>query len=705
MPHGVRTAEAERRRLDKQADERVQRNDIEPVECANWSQRDACESDLELFGRTYFAPRLYLSLSAIHAKFILEFQTRILHGGRKALAAPRGSGKTTWTLIGILWALLYGHRHHILYLCGTTTDAQDRIELLKTWLETNDALHDDFPEVCRPIRALEHRPQRAPTQTWGGESTKIIWTRGTFALPYAQMKRCLSDDGAVTWEQSPASGGRIIGRGGDATIRGMLEDIGRPDFAAIDDPQSERSARSPSEIAARRKVIQKAIARLAGMGSSIAMLMLVTIIEKYDLADEFTDRERQPSWTGDRYRMLISDPTNAKLWGEYVQLRKQDQKDGDPYGRTAHAFYLGHRADMDVGAELLLPDAYQGRHVIIPPDTVTKNILPDGTEMEASALQACYNVIADDGEAVFWAELQNEPREDQPGLYDITPELVAGKVNPLARRIAPDSAPYLVAFIDVNPSIGLHWVVSAWQNDMTGYVLDYGRYPPSEPLWDPEKTPTVSAEQASYAGLQHLVGLLTAEIEWKRGNSAVRLNRVLIDCGWVMSTVFQFCRMHCGSVPVLPSRGRAGKKYREPNDKEKGGPVGEHWSTWYWKSQGGTVVVHDADYWREHAQRGFLLDPGAPSSISLWNDAAPNHYNFGVQIASRKLSDKKKGDSVIFYDWSNVPGRDDHWLDCLTGCCVAAGTCGAALDGTDKQYRQRKPPPRRRAKVGYAKIA
>jgi hypothetical protein len=35
-------------------------------------------------------------------------------------------------------------------------------------------------------------------------------------------------------------------------------------------------------------------------------------------------------------------------------------------------------------------------------------------------------------------------------------------------------------------------------------------------------------------------------------------------------------------------------------------------------------------------------------------------------------------------EWSMRPGRsDNHWLDCLVGCAVAASMLGAVLPGTD----------------------
>ena len=35
-------------------------------------------------------------------------------------------------------------------------------------------------------------------------------------------------------------------------------------------------------------------------------------------------------------------------------------------------------------------------------------------------------------------------------------------------------------------------------------------------------------------------------------------------------------------------------------------------------------------------------------------------------------------------EWKAKPGHpDNHWLDCLVGCAVAASMCGARLPGAD----------------------
>ena len=52
-------------------------------------------------------------------------------------------------------------------------------------------------------------------------------------------------------------------------------------------------------------------------------------------------------------------------------------------------------------------------------------------------------------------------------------------------------------------------------------------------------------------------------------------------------------------------------------------------------------------------------------------------------------------------EWKSRPGSpDNHWLDCLVGCAVAASTLDVSLEGTAVARRQ-KNGKRKRKKVSY----
>ena len=58
----------------------------------------------------------------------------------------------------------------------------------------------------------------------------------------------------------------------------------------------------------------------------------------------------------------------------------------------------------------------------------------------------------------------------------LTADEVASKINRLDRGTISIGANHLTAFIDVQQKL-LFYLVAAWDDDFTGYIVDYGCYP------------------------------------------------------------------------------------------------------------------------------------------------------------------------------------------------------------------------------------
>ena len=98
----------------------------------------------------------------------------------------------------------------------------------------------------------------------------------------------------------------------------------------------------------------------------------------------------------------------------------------------------------------------------------------------------------------------------------------------------------------------LFYVVTAWEDDFTGYVVDYGTWPDQQrqyfTLRDSRRTlervsPQAGVEGAIYAGLESLTSEYLCR-SWKREDGAeIKIDRCLIDANWGQSTdlVYQFC--------------------------------------------------------------------------------------------------------------------------------------------------------------------
>jgi len=117
----------------------------------------------------------------------------------------------------------------------------------------------------------------------------------------------------------------------------------RPDLVIIDDPQTDRSAASPSTCERIEETINKTISGLGDMGRQLSQIMTCTVIREGDVADRYLDHNIYPGWHGMRYKRLEAMPENTALWDEYAELRRKDEK-------KATAFYKKNRKAMDAGA-------------------------------------------------------------------------------------------------------------------------------------------------------------------------------------------------------------------------------------------------------------------------------------------------------------------------------------------------------------------
>ncbi len=131
----------------------------------------------------YFEQRFSLPWSDDHIEAIRLMESVARDNECFAIAMPRGAGKTTLCEVLAMFAILSGLHQFVTIIAANKDCAAAMLESIKTELETNALLAEDFPEVCRPIRALEGISHRCRGQTHEGASTGIIWRGDMIAMP------------------------------------------------------------------------------------------------------------------------------------------------------------------------------------------------------------------------------------------------------------------------------------------------------------------------------------------------------------------------------------------------------------------------------------------------------------------------------------------------------------------------------------------
>ena len=629
----------------------------------NKERKESCRFSLKQYCETYRSEAFYMGWSEDHLKVIARLEQTILKGGLFAIAMPRGSGKTSLTIAACEWALLYAHRHWVCLIGATESKAQHLLKGIKTSFRFNQLLFEDFPEVCFPIRMLEGQGKRAAGQTMDGLETNMSWESTNLMLP--------------TVPGSPTSGAIVTVAGITGDIRGqqrVLKDgsIIRPDVVILDDPQTRESAKSSTQTQQRMETIKGDVLGLAGPGVKIAGIVPCTVVCQHDLADQLLDKDQNPEWQSERTKMLYGSPKRMDLWDEYAEIRANElRNDGD--GSQATAFYLGNREAMDDGMQA----AWEARKTVD----------------DVSAIQHAMNLRLRD-ELAFLAEYQNEPIEVQED-DGITEREISEKVSGLPKGTVDDDAESVVAFIDVQKE-ALFYVVMAFKRDYTGWIIDYGAWPDQKTtnfsylnLRTPISKiyPGLGLEDTIKQALNSACEMLLDKTWVDESGSERSIQRLLVDANWGQSrnAIYQWARSCKWKSLVMPSHGKYVGASTDPLNarysKKPGTVVGTHWRIMRGQDIPVRYVLFDSNYWKSFVSSRWATLLGTRGSLQLYQAPPHVHETFAKHMKSEVPTRvEAKGSGRVVDEWKPRPGAvDNHWLDCVVGCHVAAGIEGCAL--------------------------
>lgn len=662
----------------RNASVRKSRNDIgELPAVAHPERRERCRLDLKAFIEEYFREegKFDLPWSSAHLEAMKRMEQSVLNGGKYALAMSRGSGKTAITERCALWAVLYGHRRFVLFVGDGKAASSEALETIRTEVETNDRLFEDFPETCVPVRKLGGLALRANTQEYHGESTHLHWGGSErIVLP--------------TIPGSPSSGCILMCAGINSRMRGLKFTSAsgaevRPDFFIADDIQSDRSAASPSQCAKRLSMLKGTIPGLAGPGRKMAGFLACTVIRKGDVADVLLDRKLSPDWYGTRFRLMESMPVNTELWDEYRSIWQDCQERGEGIGKATE-FYRNHRREMDEGALPVWPERYEVD--------------------EISAVQYAMNLMFKD-KASFLCEYQNDPPsadgEEDANLKDAE---VYHQVCGLARRVVPLECDRLAIAVDVQKKILIWSAVAGSTATGRCHLCDYGVWPKSRSnYWTLDTIPESGSycrPGSSFEGqlYEALAGLSEefSKMEFVR-EDGVRLvpERILVDAAWGLSTttVCQFCREVGGGW--FPSFGRSITAEKKPFHEYRRMPGQRIGETFLVSRRGKTNQLQfevDTNLSKTRLRNRLRLSRGEPGSLTVFGrpENAIAHKVLADQLCS-EYSVTTTGKYRDVCVWSLRPGAsDNHLLDTTSNALAALEDLGVGLGLQKREVKKSK---------------
>lgn len=271
-------------------------------------------ADLEYFAKTYFPHYITKPGSQLHGYLYEKLQEMILRavdtgiGDKECDAAPRGHAKSTVaTLILPIWCIAYKYRKFVLIVSETSAQSEDFISFVKTELESNERLRQDFPEMC------DEGPK------W--RATDIITRNGC----------------------------RIRGLGaGQKVGRGMRFGAARPDLVIGDDLENDENVISPDQ---RAKMDRWFFRVLMKVGKQYTCYVVIGTLIHYDSL--LANLLKKPGWKGKKFRAVIRWSDANGLWEAWEAIFTDIRVDKEIAEKNADAFFAQHREEMLAGTAVL----------------------------------------------------------------------------------------------------------------------------------------------------------------------------------------------------------------------------------------------------------------------------------------------------------------------------------------------------------------
>ena len=627
---------------------------------ADIERRRACLADPERFLKTYGRTIFYHPFSVHHRAMMRAIWERAKTGGDKAIAAPRGDGKTQIALWMLIAILLDCRVRFPVIIASTRKLAQKIFKQIQRTFVSNELLIADFPEVCVPALELDGAPQRAAKQHVNGYKTRIMWTQDEIGFPHVPG--------------SPYGGRYLTYFGLDSAIRGVHYNGVRPDFALIDDPETKQVADSETQHFQIEEMIDGDVALLSGPDKQMSRVVLTTIQNRRCYSFRVTDRQLKPTFEGDRFGALEKWPDRTDLWQEYIALRQKAQADGDKDGHLATRFYVERQDEMRAGA------------VVSNPHRFAQRFDKQGNQIEVDALQAFFNRVADLGMSRVNAELQNDPDlEEAAETIGLTAGKVAGRISGLPQNELPKADGQVFVGLDVGKYFS-HWCKVYVHGNAVGHVIDYGVM----------ETPGMAAQTTPQA-VQ--VALLSALMAWRSDVLATNPPTfALIDSGDYTDAVYEFIRQVGGS-PFAASKGYAANKFFVGQESATRRNFDNVWAGLLSAEQIWLYHVN-TEHWKQQVHERFAVqtfneqhqyNEGTLSLFSHYD--AKRHLSFSHHIVAEERQDTFVEGKGVVRRWIQT-NKNNHWLDATALALAASGVFGHRLLRSQIKPTTPQPTPR-----------
>jgi predicted phage terminase large subunit-like protein len=279
-------------------------------------RKELGRKSIKAFAKIYFKHYLDQPMCDFHVDmYKMLHDATLIRDERIAIAAPRNSAKSSISsTIYPLWSLCYEKDKFIVILSDTKGKAVEFLSHIKTEIETNEKLREDFPEIW------ENKPKR--------------WANDEIVM---------------------ANGSKIIALGSGQKIRGRRSRESRPSLIILDDVENETNTLT---VESRDKLFNwftKAVLKSGAQGTNV--IVVGTILHYDSLLSQLTDINKMHGWRKHTYKSVISWATHQDLWQKWSAVFNYREDYMGKRGKEAAAIYFrDHQDKMLEGSQVIWPD-------------------------------------------------------------------------------------------------------------------------------------------------------------------------------------------------------------------------------------------------------------------------------------------------------------------------------------------------------------
>jgi hypothetical protein len=96
----------------------------------------------------------------------------------------------------------------------------------------------------------------------------------------------------------------------------------------------------------------------------------------------------------------------------------------------------------------------------------------------------------------------------------------------------------------------------------------------------------------------------------------------------------------------------------------------------------------DVNFWKTHLHNRLMRALGDPGGIDIYGTRQVEHRLIADHVAASEKAVRTFGHGREVDEWQMLPGKpDNHWFDCLVGCCAAADMCGIGSEHKAKSVK------------------